>query len=56
MEKEYVPEGYLYQDAFLGGKDSYQRKIDFLANLAQPEEWNYPGSSESQDNFAIKTY
>lgn len=56
MEKEYLPEGYLYQDAYLGSRESYQKKINYLAQIAQPEEWNYPGSSSGNDNFILKNY
>ena len=56
MDKEYYPEGYLYQDAYLGNKEAYQKKIDFLAKMAQPEKWNYPGDDESIDNFILKNY
>lgn len=54
VEREYVPEGYLFQDAFMGTKEAYQGKINFLAKMAQPEEWNYPGKSDSHDNFNNK--
>ena len=56
VEREYVPEGYLFQDAFMGTKEAYQGKINFLAKMAQPEEWNYPGKSDSHDNFILKNY
>ena len=56
MEKEYSPEGYLYKDAYLGNKDSYQSKINYLAKMAQPEEWDYPGVNQIKDHFILKNY
>lgn len=56
MEKEYSPEGYLYHDAYLGNKEAYQKKINYLVQIAQPEPWNYPGDEQNSDNFILKNY
>lgn len=56
-EKGYSPEAYLLREAYLGNKEAYQKKIDYLASIAQPEAWDYPESSEHQgEKFILKNY
>jgi len=56
MEKEYLPEGYLYRDAYMGNKEAYQKKIGYLASIAQPEAWDYQIESGKEENFILKNY
>ncbi|WP_312426338.1 DUF3825 domain-containing protein [Lacrimispora sp.] len=57
MEKEYSPEGYLYKDAYMGNQESYQKKINYLANTVQPEEWGYSETEGNyKENFILKNY
>lgn len=54
----YKPEYNLLQDAFLGSKELLNSKLQFLANMAQPEQWNYEGSEEKSIlyNYLCYTY
>lgn len=45
---KYQPEYNLLQDAYLGSKDVLQKKLIFLANMAQEEKWDYKGTSDKQ--------
>ena len=56
-EKEYSPEAYLFREAYMGNKEAYQKKIDFLASIAQPEAWDCPSSEGVKgDKFILKNY
>lgn len=44
----YQPEYNLLRDSYLGNKASLHNKLNFLANMAQTEQWDYKGSSEKQ--------
>ena len=54
----YKPEYNLLQDAFLGNRELLNSKLQFLANMAQPEQWNYEGSEEKSIlyNYLCYTY
>ena len=54
----YKPEYNLLQDAFLGSKELLNSKLQFLASMAQPEQWNYEGSEEKSIlyNYLCYTY
>ena len=55
---KYQPEYNLLQDAYLGSKDVLQKKLVFLANMAQEEKWDYKGTSDKQIlyNYLCYTY
>lgn len=40
-EQTYRPEFNLLSDAYLGSKDLLHGKLQFLANMAQKEQWDY---------------
>lgn len=56
MGAEYSPEGYLLKEAFLGNQETYQKKIDYLASVVQPESWDYGVNDHENDNFILKNY
>ena len=60
MNTEYRPEGFLYQDAYLGSKDQQLAKLEFLSKLAAPEEWDFNGTEPKQykilHNYLLYTY
>lgn len=42
-----IPAGiYLLKDAYLGSREVLQKKLLFLANMAQEEKWDYKGTSD----------
>lgn len=55
---KYQPEYNLLQDAYLGSREGLHRKLEFLSNIAQKEQWDYRGSSEKQIlyNYLCYTY
>lgn len=54
----YKPEYNLLQDAYLGSKEALLNKLNFLARMAQPEQWDYKGNSEKRIlyNYLCYTY
>lgn len=54
----YQPEYNLLCDAYLGSKDVLKNKLTYLANMAQPEQWDYKGSTDKQIlyNYLCYTY
>ena len=54
----YQPEYNLLRDSYLGNKDNLRSKLNFLANMAQPEQWNYKGTSDKTIlyNYLCYTY
>jgi hypothetical protein len=54
MECEYN----LLRDAFLGVGDIYNNKLKYLANMAQPEVWTFPGQKDYGilENYLCFTY
>lgn len=55
---KYQPEYNLLQDAYLGSREVLQKKLLFLSNMAQPEKWDYKGTSDKQIlyNYLCYTY
>lgn len=55
---DFKPEYNLLYDAFLGSREALQKKLTFLANIAQEEQWDYEGTSEKQIlyNYLCYTY
>ncbi len=47
-ESSHKPEFNILADAYLGNRQMLLSKLNFLANLAQKEQWDYHGSSEKQ--------
>ena len=45
---KYRPEYNLLQDASLGSNDVLKNKLDYLAAMAQPEQWDYKGKTGKQ--------
>ena len=54
--QKYQPEYNLLQDAYLGTKDNYRSKLNYLAKMAQPEQWDYKGSTDKQILFNYLCY
>ena len=54
MKSEYN----ILQDAFLGTKDQLLKKLNYLAMIAQPEQWDYKGKTDKQIlyNYICFTY
>lgn len=54
----YQPEYNLLRDAYLGSKEAVQKKLNYLAQLAQQEQWDYKGSVDKQIlyNYLCYTY
>lgn len=54
----YQPEYNLLRDAYLGSKESLQSKLNYLAKMAQEEQWDYKGTSDKQIlyNYLCYTY
>lgn len=42
----YQPEYNLLRDAYLGNKEMLQSKLNYLANIAQEEQWDYHGTTD----------
>lgn len=55
---KYQPEYNLLQDTYLGSKDSLQKKLSFLSDMAQKETWDYKGTSDKRIlyNYICYTY
>lgn len=55
---QYQPEYNLLQDAYLGSKDNLRSKLNYLANMAQLEQWDYKGTTDKQIlyNYLCYTY
>lgn len=55
---KYRPEYNLLQDAYLGSNDVLKNKLDYLAAMAQPEQWDYKGKTGKQIlyNYLCYTY
>lgn len=58
IEAAYKPEFNLLADAYLGTKGMIAEKLDYLARIAQSEQWSYKGSSEKAIlyNYLCYTY
>lgn len=54
----YQPEYNLLRDSYLGNRESLRSKLNFLAHMAQSEQWDYRGSSDKQIlyNYLCYTY
>lgn len=48
----------LVHDAYLGSKELLQRKLNYLSNIAQPEQWDYKGHNDKAIlyNYLCFTY
>ncbi len=55
---KYQPDYNLLQDAYLGSKETRQKKLLYLSNMAQKEKWDYEGSSDKWIlyNYLCYTY
>lgn len=55
---KYQPEYNLLQDAYLGTKEILISKLNYLANMAQAEQWDYKGTTDKQIlyNYLCYTY
>jgi len=55
---KYQPEYNLLQDTYLGTKEHLRNKLNYLANMAQEEQWNYKGTTDKQIlyNYLCYTY
>ena len=53
LDPHYRPEFNLLADAYLGKKEVWDKKLQYLASIAQSEPWDYPGSCEGERKFAI---
>ena len=47
-DNSYRPEFNLLADAYLGNRPMLLSKLNFLAKMAQKEQWDYQGSLEKQ--------
>ncbi len=60
MNTEYKPEGFLFQDAYLGNPDQRLRKLEILSKLAEPEPWDFTVTEPKQyqilRNYLLYTY
>lgn len=58
LECVYKPEFNLLADAYLGNKELLARKLDFLSQMAQSEQWDYKGENEKKIlyNYLCYTY
>lgn len=58
VENLYKPEFNLLADAYLGSKDLLLSKLNYLASIAQKEQWDYRGNSEKKIlyNYICYTY
>lgn len=54
----YKPEYNLLRDAYLGNKDNLRNKLNYLAHMAQTEQWDYKGTSDKPIlyNYLCYTY
>lgn len=54
----YQPEYNLLRDTYLGSKENLGKKLNFLARMAQTEQWDYKGSSDKRIlyNYLCYTY
>ena len=54
----YQPEYNLLRDAYLGNKEMLQSKLNYLANIAQEEQWDYHGTTDKPIlyNYLCYTY
>lgn len=55
INEAYRPELILLRDAYMGNKEIFDKKLAFLAGMAQPEQWDY-NSPEKESNFILKNY
>lgn len=55
---KYQPEYNLLTDTYLGGKDQIRNKLNYLANMAQTEQWDFKGNSDKRIlyNYLCYTY
>lgn len=55
---KYQPEYNLLQDTYLGSREILQKKLQYLANMAQKEKWDYKGTTDKQIlyNYLCYTY
>ena len=58
METRYQPEYNLLNDAYLGSRNNLQKKLVYLAELAQDEPWDYRGKGDKKIlyNYLCYTY
>lgn len=54
----YQPEYNLLRDSYLGNKESLKKKLNYLAGMAQEEQWDYKGTDDKQIlyNYLCYTY
>ena len=52
------PEYNLLHDAFLGTQQLLQKKLNYLASMSQPEQWDYKGKNDKSIlyNYLCFTY
>lgn len=57
-KNNYKPEYNLLEDAYLGKRELLAKKLNYLANMAQSEQWDYRGSSDKKIlyNYLCYTY
>ncbi len=53
--EDYKPELILLRDAYMGNKEIFEKKLTFLSNMAQPEQWDY-SVPEREPNFILRNY
>lgn len=53
VDTSYKPEFNLLSDAYLGRRDVWDKKLKYLAEAVQPEQWNFDRPSESEKPFSI---
>lgn len=53
VDTNYRPEFNLLADAYLGKKEIWDKKLEFLAKIVQPEPWNYPIANKTERKFSI---
>ena len=54
---DYRPEFNLLKDAYLGNADAFNKKLEYLAQTAQPERWSFPDtSSNPRPNYILYNY
>lgn len=49
----YKPEFNLLRDASLGTRESLDKKLNYLATIAQPEEWDYKNKNNEKLSYPI---
>lgn len=48
--------GTLYEDVFLGKTERYDRKLEMLTKMAQPETWTYKKIKDKDPYRILRNY